>query len=207
MEDEDPDDEHTTAQPSLRPLSHQPTPEELEEMGMTEMAQKLREIQAENANKNATKEGTPANKIETVGKSMPGRNMSLSLGCDACRQVVNRMEVELNIKDMREVNEVSFYLDEICDDMEYYYKDWVVKWCRANIPKNKMMISGLLQMIPKNFEETVCVMSVHACTNSELGITKVDASHPNQRTKQKRRKKRKRKKAIKGGSHISRNEL
>jgi hypothetical protein len=129
------------------------TPDELDDMGMHELAQKARELRG-----GEKKKKPPAVDLK---------------GCEHCKKVVTRMEEELSDMDFRGYPEVNAYLGEVCDDMEGFYKKDVVDWCRAEIQDNKqhrLTISGLLQMAG-NLQEAVCNIAVKACPKAEVLVS------------------------------------
>ena len=68
---------------------------------------------------------------------------------------------------VRTYAEVEQYLDEMCDDMEGWYKPKVVAWCRENLLEKKQMINGLVQMYPGNLVESVCALGLKICEKDD----------------------------------------
>ena len=120
--------------------------DELLELGMHDLVAQRREILAKKHGKRVEVDEGP----ETA--------------CGLCRQTMLHMQREFDDEAVRTYEEVEFYLDEMCDDMEGWYKPEVVQWCRENLLTKKQMVNGLVQMFPGNLVESVCALGLKICT-------------------------------------------
>lgn len=117
--------------------------EELIELGMHDLVAQRREI----LRKKAMESAEPA----------PSEN------CVFCKETILHMQREFDSEALRTYEEVETYLDEMCADMEGWYKPKVVQWCRDNVLEKKQMINGLVQMYPGNLVESVCALGLKVC--------------------------------------------
>jgi hypothetical protein len=100
-------------------------------------------------------------------------NLDEVSGCSACLKIVERLENELDTKELRtSAAEVVAYLSEVCDDMDYYYDTYVVDYCRRQMTTtNVRTIGGLLQ-IAQNIKEATCKLTLKVRPRGPLPATR-----------------------------------
>ena len=123
--------------------------EELIEMGMHDLVAQRREILRK--------------KAMEAGEAPPAP----SENCVLCKETILHMQREFDSEAVRTYEEVETYLDEMCADMEGWYKPKVVQWCRDNVLEKKQMINGLVQMYPGNLVESVCALGLKVCDKDD----------------------------------------
>mmetsp|Transcript_38410 Transcript_38410/g.46329 ORF Transcript_38410/g.46329 Transcript_38410/m.46329 type:complete len:177 (+) Transcript_38410:216-746(+) len=107
--------------------------------------------------------------------------------CSGCQKLMEEVDRQLDIKETRTTGEVVAYLNEMCEDLEGWFPDHVIKVCRKIIPAESMTISGLIQLAPGNLASSACSMYLGACPKEDREETLVE--EPSVDTNRKKKKK------------------
>ena len=159
--------------PSGHGAAWTPTDDELIAMGMGDLVAKRREMAGETGEDDISGSDRAAKK---------GKRRSQ---CQLCRMTMDYIENELNLKDLRQTDEVDAYLRESCNEMKGWVAEDVQEWCQKNVADDHLTVGGLLKMVTSNFRESICALHKKVCPKEVKDKTKHWRSFRFQRRKEK----------------------